>query len=108
MYEGEQKTGKSKNIPLNAAAKSALRRYLRTASPQESDAPLFPSRQRKSGAVDPIFRVMAWVTLQRATEATGIKGSIGTPALRKTFGHYLYKNGVDLTGIMRLWYRAGS
>jgi site-specific recombinase XerD len=51
---------------------------------------------------------MAWVTLQRATEATGIKGSIGTPALRKTFGHYLYKNGVDLTGIMRLWYRAGS
>jgi integrase len=90
----EQKTGKVKEFPLSPSAKKSLEEYLPTIKQQW----LFPSR--KGG--EPLDRRQAWRILSDAAAAIGVTGRIGTHTLRKTFGYWAFKQGVDITRIQKL------
>ncbi|MEG1824331.1 MAG: site-specific integrase [Cloacibacillus sp.] len=97
----EKKTGKCKELPLNKAARSALREFLR-ASPliYRETSPLFPSRVGQGR--EPISRYMVWLILKLAANEVGIREKVGTHTMRKTYGYQLYKQGVDITRIQYL------
>lgn len=95
----EKKTGKSKSFPLNTAARSALRRYLDDIDGDwRPDKPLFKSRK---GGDRPIGRVQAYRILTKAAKAAGLR-RIGTHTLRKTFGYWAYKDGVDVAFLQKI------
>ena len=94
----EHKTGKRKNFPLNASVKQILGTYLATRPDADLRDPLFPSR---SGG-GPLQRGQAWAILHRAAQLAGISDPIGTHTLRKTFGYWAWRSGVDLAIIQDL------
>jgi len=61
---------------------------------------LFSSRK---GNNRPISRVQAYRIINEACRIAKIKGSIGTHTLRKTFGYWAYKQGIDITLLMRIF-----
>ena len=94
----EQKTGKKRYIALNKKTCRLIERYLESErSIAALSEPLFLSQ--KGG---PISRQHAYEILNQATEAVGIDERIGTHSLRKTFGYFAYKSGVDLSMIQKL------
>ncbi|MCY0881102.1 MAG: site-specific integrase [Firmicutes bacterium] len=93
----EQKTGKSKDFPLGNTAKKAIAEYMATRPQCGRDEPLFLSRHGKA-----LSRIQAWSILSEAAKAVGIKESVGTHTLRKTFGYWAYVSGVDVTRIQKL------
>lgn len=92
----EKKTGKAKDFPLSEKSKKVIANYLKETGMTEG--PLFPSRKGDK----PITRVQAYRILNDAAESVGIKESIGTHTLRKTFGYHAYQNGADITRIQKL------
>lgn len=93
----EKKTGKIKDFPIGATSVKALKEHLDDAGYIPNDY-LFKSR-KGSG---PIGREQAWRILSQAAETVGITDSIGTHTLRKTFGYWAFKSGVDITRIQKL------
>jgi len=93
----EKKTGKAKNFPIGATSIKALKEYLDTReyTPEEY---LFKSRKGNG----PISREQAWRILSSAAESVGIDEAIGTHTMRKTFGYWAFKSGVDITRIQKL------
>ncbi|WP_425058411.1 Tyrosine recombinase XerD [Sporomusa carbonis] len=91
----EQKTGKTKEFPIAPPARKALEEYI---SAKQPDHWLFPSRK----SAGPLDRRQAWRILSEAAAAVGIPGRIGTHTLRKTFGYWAFKQGVDITRIQKL------
>jgi Site-specific recombinase XerD len=89
--------GQSKSFPLSGTCRLALKNYLDNADGLPGGW-LFPSR--KGGA--PITRVQAYRILNEAAKGARIKENIGTHTLRKTFGYHAYRQGVDISLIMRL------
>lgn len=94
----ERKTGKRKDFPLSASAKKALAAYLATRPDAQSTDPLFPSR--KHGR--PLQRGQAWQILRDAAQAVGVTDPIGTHSMRKTFGYWAFRSGVDLAIIQQI------
>ncbi|POB12225.1 site-specific integrase [Sulfobacillus sp. hq2] len=94
----EQKTGKTKDFPLSATAKKALQAYLTTRPEAQPADPLFPSR--KHGR--PLQRGQAWEILRNAAQAVGVTDPVGTHTLRKTFGYWAFRSGVDLAIIQQI------
>lgn len=93
----EKKTKKTNNIQLNSNAKKALNlliKYYKDKNIFSEDLYLFHSRE---GDNKPISRVHAWQILNEAAKKSKIKGQIGTHTLRKTFGYWAYKQGIDIT-----------
>lgn len=88
----EQKTGKLKDFPISDTAQKALQEYLQTRPAAQADEPLFPSRKWDQ----PLGRQQAWTILREAAQVAGIMDPIGTHSLRKTFGYWAYRSGVDL------------
>lgn len=98
----EKKTGKGKDFPLNVPARSALGEYIRN-TPLDHEGPLFPSRKRdQSGRAQPISAVQAWKILSETAAEVGIPEKIGTHSMRKTFGYWAYKKGVDISHLQKL------
>ena len=89
----EQKTGKLKTFVLSDVCKTAIKDYLEHTGVTDY---LFPS---KKGSY--IGRVQAWRIIQKAADYCGIKGRVGTHTLRKTFGYWAFKSGVDIYYIMK-------
>lgn len=94
----EQKTGKRKDFPLSDSAKKAVTEYLQTRPGATAEEPLFPSR--KWG--QPLQRGQAWEILRAAAQAAGMTDPIGTHSLRKTFGYWAFRSGVDLAIIQQI------
>lgn len=92
----EQKTSKAKNFPFNTNVKNALSEYLATIQPDQIY--LFASRKGNEA----ITRQQAHVILSKAAKSVGIKESISTHSLRKSFAFALYDAGVDITRIQAL------
>ena len=92
----EKKTGKTKDFPLSDSSQKILDDYLRTKS--LTTGPLFPSRKGTAA----ISRVQAYLIINEAAKAVGIKDAIGTHTLRKTFGYWAYQQGIDITRIQQL------
>jgi site-specific recombinase XerD len=93
----EQKTGKVKDFPPGASCIRALKEYLDSRDYSADDC-LFPS-QKGAG---PITRQHAWKILSEAANTVGITEAVGTHTLRKTFGYWAFKSGVDITRIQKL------
>jgi len=92
----EKKTGKRKHIRINSAIKKAARELV--PKDTNTDDWLFPSRKGNK----PISRVQAWRILNDAAKRAGLAFSFGTHSLRKTFAYHAYKNGTDITLLMRV------
>lgn len=96
----ESKTSKIKNFPVGNTTKKALKEYLEEYSQStiyELDMFLFPSR--KGGQLS---RQQAYRIINDAARTVGIKDKIGTHTLRKTFGYWAYKQGVDIAHLQKL------
>ena len=92
----EKKTGKAKNFPLSDSSRKIIDEYLKTK--KLTAGPLFPSRKGYSA----ISRVQAYLIINEAARAVGIKEAVGTHTLRKTFGYWAYQQGIDVTRIQQL------
>ncbi len=93
----EKKTGKTKDFPLNTAARSALSEYLHHAG-LPKNSPLFPSR--KGGRQ--LTTRHAHRIISAAAKKAGITERIGTHTMRKTFAYHAYKSGVDISLLQKL------
>lgn len=98
----EQKTGKAKDFPISKTASDALKELLSDRNIEDDrDSFLFPSRQGN----DSLSRVQAWRVINTAAKESGINTEvepIGTHTMRKTFGYWAYKKGMDLSLIQKL------
>ncbi len=92
----EKKTGKTKDFPLSESCKKAIQEYL--IDSWTTSGWLFRSKKGDH----PITRIQAYRIINQAARAVGIKEAIGTHTLRKTFGYWAFKNGVDVTRIQKL------
>ncbi|MFB5284875.1 site-specific integrase [Peribacillus sp. Hz7] len=96
----EKKTKKKRIIALNKKTCRLIQRYLETErSVARQDEPLFLSQK---GTRRPISRQHAYDILNEAARSVGITERIGTHSLRKTFGYFAYKQGIDLAMIQKL------
>ena len=94
----EKKTGKTKIFPINDLVKETIIEYL-SKSNLDFDDYLFPSRQ---GENQPITRQTVNNILKEAANACGIKENIASHSMRKSFGYWAYKSGVDIMTVMKL------
>lgn len=95
----EQKTEKTKTFMLNDTVKKALTEYMKSIQ-YEHGSYIFSSRK---GDNKPISRVQAYRVINEACMIAKIKGAIGCHTLRKTFGYWAYKQGIDITLLMRIF-----
>lgn len=95
----EKKTGKTKAFFVNDTVKKALQEYMKEVQ-TEPKCYLFSSRK---GDNQPISRIQAYRIINEACAIAKIKGSIGTHTLRKTFGYWAYKQGIDITLLMKIF-----
>ena len=92
----ERKTSKPKTFPFSAKVIESLTEYI--ASLDQSQIVLFGSRTGdKAVSRQHIHRI-----LSEAGKEVGIKESIASHSLRKTFGLMAYEAGVDITRIQQL------
>ncbi|SDM44124.1 Phage integrase family protein [Dendrosporobacter quercicolus] len=92
----EKKTGKLKDFPLSDTCKKAIREYLDFGN--TSSGWLFRSKKGDR----PISRIQAYRIINGAARIIGMQEAIGTHTLRKTFGYWAYKGGVDIIKIQKL------
>lgn len=98
----EQKTGKAKRFPFGKNVQKAISDYL-NGYDGDMNRYLFVSRK---GENQPITRQHAWLVINEAAKAVGIKDKIGTHTLRKTFGYHAYKAGTDITLLQSIFNHA--
>jgi integrase len=93
----EQKTGKTKRVPVNTSIRIALVKYLEQRPVRDRSEPLFHSKKGR-----PLSRSQAWRILKTAGQFAGLE-HIGTHSLRKTFGYHAYKKtGNDIGLVQKL------
>lgn len=95
----EQKTNKYKKFPITKNLEKAIKEYLNTYD-YDMDDYLIQSRKTKDGESKAITRQHAALILSEAGDMIGLKESISTHSMRKTWGYWAYKNGVSLALIM--------
>ena len=96
----EQKTGKTKDFPMSESSKSAINLYLKQRD-FNLNQPLFISRKSDNDGF--LKRQQAYRIINDVARVVGIKESIGTHTLRKTFGYHAYNNGYDISIIQKLF-----
>ena len=86
---GKQMKGKpaARRVPLNQEAARAIQEWLEIMGTHRPEALLLES-QRKGKAIS---RVQAYRILERAYDEAGLRGKLGTHAMRKTFAHRVYE-----------------
>ena len=95
----EKKTKKKREIALSKKTCRLIESYLEKERPAACcDEPVF--RSQKGGKA--ISRQHAYAILNNAARSVGITERIGTHSLRKTFGYFAYKQGIDLAMIQKL------
>lgn len=96
----EGKTNKVRTLTINKSASTAIKEYVSTLDNYDMDWFLFKSRK---GSNRSISRVQAWQVLSDSAKLAGIKEPIGTHTLRKTFGYWSYKQGIDITLLQKVF-----
>jgi len=95
----EDKTDKTRTIEINDATRKAIDEYLNTRDYKENEF-LFKSRKGENKAIG---RVEAWQILNDAADRAKLNINIGTHTLRKTFGYWAYKQGIDITLLQQIF-----
>lgn len=96
----ERKTGKERKFMINKASQKAIEGFPSEFRNTPPETFLFAS---KKGDNAPISRIQAWQVLNNAARTVGIKDSIGTHTLRKTFGYHAYQQGTDITLLQKVF-----
>lgn len=96
----EQKTGKTRTVPINTVLHQTLDAYRRGCPGTAPHDFLFPSTRCKSC---PLSRSQAYRIVRRAAEACGLSEHVGCHSLRKTFGYYAWKQGTPPAMLMELY-----
>lgn len=95
----EKKTGKTKIFKVSRNLEKSIRKYIAEYNPGHEDY-LFVSRE---GENKPMTRQRAVQILDEALDACGLGHiTFGSHGMRKTFSYHLWKNGIDISYIMRL------
>lgn len=92
----EQKTYKTKKIPINILLKGILKAYTKN---KTNDLPLFTSI--KTG--NRLDRFSAYRIIKYACKQAKIESNIGTHTLRKTFGYHHYKKYKDIALLQKIF-----
>lgn len=94
----EKKTGKTKRFAVCKNLANAIKDYLGSYDYSLDDYLIIS----KKGDNKPITRQHAHLILSKAAKNIGINETISTHSMRKTFGYWAYKQGVDITRIQKL------
>ncbi|MDR1131380.1 MAG: tyrosine-type recombinase/integrase [Oscillospiraceae bacterium] len=92
----EKKTGKHKTIALNRQAVKALSLYF----PHRRGRYIFANNREGAAAIS---RTQAWRVIRAAAEAVKAAGRIACHSLRKTFGYFAWKAGVQPVMLMDIY-----
>ena len=95
----EGKTDKARTFTINKSASNVIKEYLSTLD-CDMNWYLFKSRKGDNKAIS---RVQAWQVLSDSAKLVGVKEDIGTHTLRKTFGYWSYKQGIDITLLQKIF-----
>lgn len=100
----EQKTGKATSIAINKAVKAALLRLL-DAEYKDNNLPepqtyVFRSNKNKEM---PLSRYQAYRIIRKAAENIGLEERISCHSLRKTFGYFAWKEGIEPAMLMHIY-----
>ncbi len=99
----EKKTGKTKKFRFSKNVQESIIRLLEKDNPQITDFLFRSESNNVAGENIPWTRQYVWQFLNDYGYRSGIKEKIGTHTLRKTFGYHAYKNGVDLSLLMKIF-----
>lgn len=96
----EQKTGKTRIVPINNALRQALEDYRKSLVDTLPLSWLFPSPHHPA---QPLSRHQAYRIVKSAAAACGLSEHISCHSLRKTFGYFAWKNGTPPAMLMDLY-----
>ena len=99
---GGENASKRKFFILNSSIHEALELYFNHYPYISKDDYVFASQKTKNGKIYPITRQYVWTLLNKYAKEVGIRERIGAHTLRKTFGYYLYKEGIPISCIRKL------
>lgn len=94
----EKKTNKYKRFPVTKNLNKAIVLFMKEYDLEQEEY-VFQSRK---GINKPITRQQASFILSQAAEYIGIKEKINTHSMRKTWGYWAYKSGVNIALIMEV------
>ena len=93
----ETKTHKKQTIAINSNIKDAVASYLKIPSPWHGDFVF------KGYGPGPMSRTTAWRIVKKAAVESGMPEHISPHALRKTFGYFAWKRGIQPAVIMSIY-----
>ena len=99
----EKKTGKSKQFRLSDSVKESVNQLIGLYNPQKRTFIFISDSNSVTASKSAWTRQYVWQFLNDYGYRSGIKEKIGTHTMRKTFGYHAYKNGVDLSLLMRIF-----
>ncbi len=99
----EKKTGKNKQFRLSDNVKRAVNQLAELKDSREADFIFMSNSNSVTATKSAWTRQYVWQFLNDYGYRSGIKSKIGAHTLRKTFGYHAYKNGVDLSLLMRIF-----
>lgn len=91
----EQKTSKSKKVPINKTLQKDIKFYTKN---RNNDEPLFASVN--SNRLD---RINAYRIIKNACKKANVDIKAGTHTLRKTFGYHFYKRYKDILLLQKIF-----
>ncbi|MBR1460593.1 tyrosine-type recombinase/integrase [bacterium] len=94
----EIKTGKTITIKINTSLKRDIKTYFK-AYGKISGRFLFQSQKGKEA----ISRIQAYRIIREAAENCNVEGNISCHSLRKTFGYFAWKSGVQPVLLMNMF-----
>ncbi|MCD4818017.1 MAG: tyrosine-type recombinase/integrase [Candidatus Cloacimonetes bacterium] len=99
----EKKTGKNKIFRLSEKVKESILELYNFKHHEINDFMFLSESNNSTKMKRPISRQYVWQLLNDFGYRAGIRKKIGTHTLRKTFGYHAYKNGVDLSLLIRIF-----
>ena len=96
----EQKTKRPRAIEIRPPVKREIEKFLKDTGAYDLNEYLFKDRRKgKEDLNKPITRVRAWQMINDWGRKAGVTYRIGTHTLRKVFGTFAFKAGIDLVYI---------
>ena len=96
----EQKTKRPRAIEIRPPVKREIEKFLKDTRAYDLNEYLFKDRRKgKEDINKPITRVRAWQMINDWGRKAGVTYRIGTHSLRKVFGTFAFKAGIDLVYI---------
>ena len=94
----EKKTGKTANIAVNSSLRDAIKNVVSDCSAPDPESYIFTGRGN-----NPMNRSTAYRIVKRAANYVGLTSDVSCHSLRKTFGYFAWKRGVQPAILMSIY-----